>query len=228
VRCSLCRTLLTVTACHRPPAGVSIPRSLSTAAAARADIPANSDMIGRNRSARASASSLFWSDLRLVPPSLTPRFFAACRARRVRSPMTRRSRSARRRKGAAGTVSNGEKRGSSRRGPDRDARLPSRAPRAFAAAFANDKLGHAKCGIVRHHPATLTPQKLPKIEFASGRFEHNILKSLALPRGLEPLFRRERANSRAPFDCVSIGTPNAVATQSVVMSPRNCSATARI
>jgi hypothetical protein len=45
---------------------------------------------GRNRSARASASCLFSTDLRLVPPSFTPRFLAARRgacARRYDPPL---------------------------------------------------------------------------------------------------------------------------------------------
>ena len=44
------------------------------------------------------------------------------------------------------------------------------------------------CVVNHHRPPTFTPQKLPK---AAGRQLHsqcNSLKSLALPRGLEPLF----------------------------------------
>src|SRR5262245_20216542 len=54
-RLSLSRSRITVTACQSPPAGVSILRRFSSAAAARAERCISSAMTGRSRSARAAS-----------------------------------------------------------------------------------------------------------------------------------------------------------------------------
>jgi hypothetical protein len=66
------------------PFGVAIPRAFSSAAMARADLPANSASTGRSASALALASSRFWTPLALRPPSFTPCAFLAASASLLR------------------------------------------------------------------------------------------------------------------------------------------------
>ena len=87
-------TRITVTADHRLPVGVAILRAFSSMAMAFADLPASSSSTGRSASARALASSRFWTPLALRPPSLTPCAFLAASASRVRWLISRRSFSA--------------------------------------------------------------------------------------------------------------------------------------
>ena len=53
------------------------------------------------------------------------------------------------------------------------------------------------CVANRCRPSTFTPQNLPKRQLSRLALQDNILKSLALPRGSNPCFRRERATSWA-------------------------------
>src|SRR5271154_900437 len=72
---------MTVLADHGAPLGVSTRRAFNSAAAARADIPANSERIGAMARARSRAPACRVSLIAgsRGPPSLTPRALAAAR-----------------------------------------------------------------------------------------------------------------------------------------------------
>ena len=92
---SLARTLATCVGCHRPPLGVGTPRRVSSSAAARTLSAATCAKTLASSLARSSAAWALMSLRSRCPPRTTPRALAACSAALVRSPIRRRSFSAR-------------------------------------------------------------------------------------------------------------------------------------